>query len=431
MTAGCWMLGSTRAEGQSASGARSVFDYRAGLMAVGVGTTASPAYVGRRITEGYLTQPNLFADASLGPLQFTGTLNFEGYTLRRGELNAGIYGEGFIDRRHPHTLVHEAMLGATTPRFARGAGGVRLSITGGKGFTPYGTDDPMMRPFVKYPVNHHHAQIIERVGAVGAAAIGDPVAGRGVAVEYGAFNGDEPVSPFSGPQWSRFGDSRSVRVTAKPIASIEVQASSAFVRSPGIIQGGAFDHTQRSASVRYQRAGATSMGHAHDHSDGTADPQRTGLMYALAEVARTDEGSGNARAFRYESALVEALATHAGFTLGIRAEQTERPESSRLLDPFRTTSGHIDFQIVGITRWRIATANLSLPAFRLPGLRTAGLTPFVEVASAHASARRRPAVFEPREFYGSSTQTSVSVGARLSVGTMRARMGRYGVLNDR
>ncbi|MES2522381.1 MAG: hypothetical protein V4617_06775 [Gemmatimonadota bacterium] len=441
----CTTLVSARAEGQSASGARVDFntDFRAGLMAVGVGTTASPAYVGQRITEGYLTQPNLFADAMLGPLQFTGTLNFEGYTLKRGELNAGIYGEGYIDRRHPHTLVHETMLGIVSPPVGGGARAVRLSLAGGKGFTPYGTDDPMMRPFVKYPVNHHHAQIIERVVAVGAIAVGDPTRGRGAALEYGVFNGDEPVSPFAGPQWSRFGDSRSVRVTAKPFATVEVQASQAFVKSPGIIQGGAFDHRQASASVRYARPGASAMGNmrghgaahdaAHDSTHDThdmADEPRTGLLYVLAELARTDEGTGATRAFRYESALVEALGTHAGFTLGLRAEQTERPEASRLLDPFRTSSGHIDFQIVGITRWRILTANVGFPALMVPGIRSAGVTPFIEVAGAHASARRRPAVFEPREFYGSATQWSVSVGARVGIGTMRARMGRYGVLND-
>ena len=138
-----------------------------GAMATGLLTTANPALLGRRYTEGYLTQPNLMGDAAWGPLRVTGTLNVEGYTLRRGELNAGMYGEGYADRRHPHTLVHEAMLAIGTPSRA----GVRVTLAGGKGFTPYGTDDPMMRPFVKYPVNHHHAQIIERVLVMGAVQV--------------------------------------------------------------------------------------------------------------------------------------------------------------------------------------------------------------------------------------------------------------------
>ena len=73
-----------------------------------------PALLGRDATEGYLTQPNVLGVLRRGPLTLTGTLNFEGYTLRRGELNAGIYGEGYVDRRHPHTLVHEVMLVATS-----------------------------------------------------------------------------------------------------------------------------------------------------------------------------------------------------------------------------------------------------------------------------------------------------------------------------
>lgn len=376
-------------------------------MAVGVVTTADPAYFNTRYTEAYLTQPNLMGDARYRGLQFTGTLNLEGYTLRRGELNAGIYGEGYVDRRHPHTLVHEAMLGILSPRL----GGLRASLAAGKGFTPYGTDDPMMRPFVKYPVNHHHAQIIERAVAVGAIAYGDPASGRGAALEYGVFNGDEPLTPFSGPRWSRFGDSRSARLTVKPEARVELQASRAFVKSPGIQRGGAFDHTQRSASLRWSEAA----------------PDRL-LRHAMLELARTDEGDGNGRAFRYESALAEAMARYKGWSLAVRGETTERPENARLLDPFRIASGHIDFQIVGVTRWRIATVGVGSPPLPVPLLRGTRVTPFVEIARALGDSRRRPAVFEPREFYGSAVQWSLSAGMRLHIGSMRDRMGRYGVL---
>ena len=119
----------TRAEGQEASGARAVLPDTAaekrrvlsgefGFGVVGVATRASSAHVGRTITEGYITQPNLMGDlryaGARGDLQLLTTLNFEGYTLRRGELNAGMYGEGYVDRRHPHTFVHEAMLSYTT-----------------------------------------------------------------------------------------------------------------------------------------------------------------------------------------------------------------------------------------------------------------------------------------------------------------------------
>ncbi len=374
-----------------------------GVMAIGGVTSADPALLERRFTEGYLTQPNLMGAASRGWLRGTATLNFEGYTLRRGELNAGMYGEGYVDRRHPHTLVHEVMLAAVTPAERTW----RASLAVGKGFTPYGTDDPMMRPFMKYPANHHHAQVIERVQAVGAVQLRR--ASRHITLEQAWFNGDEPVSPFAAPRWQRVGDSHSTRLTVAPTASLEWQASRAFVRSPGITQGGAFDHRQLSTSLRYT---ATSP----------ARPWR----YALVEFARTDEGFGRRRAFRFESVLAEGAASWRGWSLAARAERTERPEHERLLDLFRSSAGHIDFQIIGVTRWTIGTVQVAAPVWSLGGVR---LRPFAEVASALAEARRTPAVFIPAEFYGAARQWSVTLGARLHVGSMRERMGRYGVLD--
>lgn len=372
-------------------------------MAIGSVTSANPALLGRRFTEGYLTQPNLMGAASVRNVRATATLNAEGYTLRRGELNAGMYGEGYVDRRHPHTLVHEVMLSAATSD----ARPWRASLSMGKGFTPFGTDDPMMRPLQKYPVNHHHAQIIERVQAIGAVQLGS--AARHITLEQGWFNGDEPVAPFTGPQWQRFGDSHSTRLTLAPSAAMEIQASRASVRSPGITQGGAFDHRQLSSSVRY----------ASTSSDQW-------WRYALMEFARTDEGFGNERVFRFESLLAEGSAMWHGWSLAMRAERTERPEHERLLDLFRSSAGHIDFQIIGVTRWTIGTAQIATPALVLGAVR---LRPFVEVASASAEARRSPAVFIPEEFYGAARQWSVTVGTRLHVGSMRTRMGRYGVLD--
>jgi hypothetical protein len=398
-------------------------------------TSAAPAVFGQRLTEGYLTQPNLMGAASLDPrgrVRLLGTVNLEGYTLRRGELNAGMYGEGYVDRRHPHTLVHEVMASVRTPA----ARGFAASLAAGKGFTPFGTDDPMMRPFTKYPVNHHHAQIIERVQTVGAVAWRR--ASRGVVLEHGLFNGDEPVGPFAGPEWSRVGDSHSTRLTVLPRAGLEWQLSRAFVRSPGIVQGGAFDHRQWSSSVRWGApvTGAPNGGTA-SHASGHAPASHgsTGrapvIRYALLEVARTDEGFGAARVFRFESVLAETQVAWRGWALAGRQERTERPENERLLDPFRTANGHIDFQIIGVTRWSISSLQLMAPAWAPPvfGRRAARVMPYLEVARAHAVARRQPAVFVPAEFYGNATQWSVTVGTRLHVGTMRHRMGRYGVLD--
>ena len=376
-------------------------------MATAVVTRADPAHLGASLTEGYLTQPNMMAEVRRGPVHFAGTLNLEGYSLRRGELNAGIYGEGYIDRRHPHTFVHEAVLAVVTPSWRN----VRLSLAGGKGFTPFGTDDPMMRPFVKYPVNHHHAQIIERVLAVGGVAYAN--ARGSVALEHGVFNGDEPSAPFVGPQWSRFGDSHASRLTVSDHRGFEAQVSRAFVRSPGIVQGGAFDHDQVSAALRYM-----------SHADAGA------RRYVMAEYARTDESLDRMRAFRFESVLAEAMLEWRAVSIAVRAEQTERPESERLLDPFRTQAGHIDFQIIGVTRWRVATVSAAGVGTSLPRLTGARVMPFVELALASPSARRRPTVFEPRDFYGGTKLASVSVGLRVHAGPMRSRMGRYGVLAD-
>lgn len=66
-------------------------------------------------------------------------------------------------------------------------------------------------------------------------------------------------------------------------------------------------------------------------------------------------------------------------------------------------NGHIDFQIIGVTRWRIATVAMSAPPLsvgRFRGSSVSQLAPFVEVSRANAVARRRPAVFEPMGRYG-------------------------------
>ena len=383
-------------------------------MGVGALTRAAPAVFGKNATEGYLTQPNAMVRAGRGAFELSVVINLEGYTLRRGELNAGIYGEGYVDRRHPHTLVHEVMLSATSPSRR----GVRASLAAGKGFTPFGTDDPMMRPFVKYPVNHHHAQIIERVQTVGAVALGDLQ--RGVTLEHAFFNGDEPVSPFVGPQWNRFGDSRATRLTVMPLRGVELQASRAFVRSPGITQGGAFDHTQSSVSLRVDRTPVEHAMLGHDMGGNR--------RYLLMELARTDEGFGTARVFRFNSMLAEGRVEHRGWAVSLRAERTERPENERLLDPFRTANGHIDFQIIGITRWSLGTLQVAAPSVKIPRVLHGRVSPFLEVSRAHPKEQRTPAVFVPRDFYGATTLWSVTAGIRAHVGSMRTRMGRYGVL---
>ena len=94
----------------------------------------------------------------------------------RGELSTGGYGEGYVDRRHPHSYVHELLAGVEDA--VRRA--ICRSVIVGRGFAPFGSDDPMVRPFEKYPVNHHLAQVLERVLAVGAVRAGPSIGEFGV-----------------------------------------------------------------------------------------------------------------------------------------------------------------------------------------------------------------------------------------------------------
>ena len=159
-------------------------------------THAEPVPGGDGLTELRVVQPVVMLRAD-GPrrIGFLATLNLEGATIAEGELTPGAWGEGFVDRRHPHTYAHELML--TAGDLLGAADGVtRLSLAAGKGFAPFGTDDPMTRPPLRYPVNHHLAQILERAVAIAAVAHG-PFTG-----EIGLFNGDEPERPG---QWPRVG----------------------------------------------------------------------------------------------------------------------------------------------------------------------------------------------------------------------------------
>src|SRR4051812_30128412 len=70
--------------------------------AIPVVTRADPTATQSALTEGYVSQLAVMAHADWNWLRAVGTLNLEGLTLKRGELSTGAYGEGFVDRRHPH-----------------------------------------------------------------------------------------------------------------------------------------------------------------------------------------------------------------------------------------------------------------------------------------------------------------------------------------
>lgn len=364
-----------------------------GAQAIGIITRQSPALDGRPFTEGYVTQPTLMAHARLrAGVTLQAMFSLEGLTLGRGELNPGIVGEGYIDRRHPHTYLHE-LTGTVQQRMGR----AQASLTVGKGFAPFGTDDPMVRPFVTYPINHHLAQILERIVAVGAVRAGPLV------LEVGAFNGDEPESSGDAPNRRRLWDSWSARATLLPVAGAEIQASFAGVRSPEIAAGGGTDDRKWSVSARL------------------ADP--AARRYALAEWARTTEIAGGTSSFSFSSYLVESEAALGSLLLSGRLEVTERPDEERLSDRFRTPLGGHDFSILGRSRWTIGTARIAVPL----GLRSrSSLSPFVELAFHRVSETLRPSGFVPAEFYGSNRIWMLSLGAKLTFGQLHGRMGRYG-----
>lgn len=374
-----------------------------GAQVVPLVTHATPALHGDALTEVYLTQPNVMAHANAldGRLALVGTLNLEGLTLERGELNAGIWGEGYIDRRHPHTYLHELMAVAQTAPAAGAA--THLSLAVGKGFVPFGTDDPMTRPFVKFPVNHHLAQILERFVAIAAMRRGP------LLLEAALFNGDEPDGPTDWPDVGRFGDSWSTRATLLPVPGAEISASYAFVASPEQGAGSGLNQRKRSAALRYEMP--------------------SGAAYVLLEWAHTREYIEREPTYSFPSILAEGMLRRPYGDFALRYERTMRPEEERLANPFRAPRPHPDVHLLGATRWNIVTAAAGTAPLRAGALRA---RPFVEVAYAHARETLGSLIFDPAAFYGSDRMWSVSAGFRLDAGMVHPRMGRYGgAVSDR
>jgi hypothetical protein len=363
------------------------------LMVVAVGTHASPALFGRARTEGTLAQGMIMYRGSRvgGVLQASAMLNAEHWLMPNGEPTPAIWGEGFVDRRHPHTVVHEAMVSVQRPR-----GTVRGSLAVGRGVVPFGTDDPMVRPFVKYVANHHLAQILERVQFTGALRVRDHAA-----VEAALFNGDEPAGPLAAPRWSRVGDSFAVRGTIWPWrGALEVQGSVASVRSPENPDPVSFDQRKQSVSVRHSREG----------------------RYALAEWARTEERFRGRSLVDYASWLAEAMVPLGVVRAGVRIEQTTRPEEERVA-PFRTIRPHVDNTILGLTRWRLVSGQVQVPArtvWRLHGALVG------EATYAMSAPRIRPTIADPVDFIGARGAWHLTVALRLGIGSMPMRLGRYG-----
>ena len=363
--------------------------------AIGVATRADPTAIERVLTEGYLTQPMIMARGIWGLGRGVLTANFEDLTLKRGELTTGAYGEGYVDRRHPHAYFHELLAGLEGE--TRGLAG---SLFAGRGFVPFGSDDPMVRPFEKYPVNHHLAQVLERLVAIVAVRRGPVIA------EVGTFNGDEPLSATSAPAWDRFGDSWSTRLTLLPARGFELSASYADVESPEIVHGDGLDQRKKSVVARYNRATANAR------------------TYALAEWAHTDEHYRGTVVAPLSSVLAEGAYCRGGAYAGLRFERTDRPEEETTLDPFRTPRPANHVSSLGVSRWTTVTFSLS-PLVVSSGVFSG--RPFIEVARIHAAPGNPAGLFNADFRYGKSRMWMFSAGLQLRAGAMHDRMGRYGV----
>lgn len=364
--------------------------------AILVYTRVDPIPGGGTLGEARVVQPLIMADVVMVPrrLLLRAAVDFEGWTMAGGELAPGNWGEGFVDRRHPHTYIHEAIVSAPA-LFGRANGPVRVGVAAGKGFVPFGSDDPMSRPVERYPVNHHLSQLLERLVAIVA------LEAKRATLEAALFNGDEPTGPGATPNFARFADSWAARLTLRPAPGLEWQASTAFVHSPED-RGGAGPNSRKwSSSLRADR------------------PAGRARVYAQAEWARTSEANG---VFVFSSALAEAAVTAGRHHPYYRFERTDRPEEDRTLDPFRTVRPVLDNSTLGTTRWSIHTLGYGMlvPA----GRRTMDVEPFVELSLGRV-ATVGGGLFNPTAVYGRDTFWSGSVGLRVTRGMRGHRMGHY------
>ncbi|MGH7590027.1 MAG: hypothetical protein ACREL2_01200 [Gemmatimonadales bacterium] len=363
---------------------------------VGIVTTADPMPHDATLTEADVVEPvvSVGLGAFGGHLRFRGTLDLEGWTIPDGELTPGAWGEGYIDKRHPHTYAHELML--TVHDVLGGvAGPAHLSFAFGKGFAAFGTDDPMSRPPVLFPVDHHLSQILEREVAIAGVTAGP------ASLEVSWFNGDEPEYPSEWPNGRRFGDSYALRATVVPWRGVEGQVSYAEVKSPEQRQGAGVPQDKWSASARFD---GILMGRA---------------AYGLADWARTSEANG---AFVFNSVMLESAMTFGAVRPYLRLERTDRPEEPRPGNDFRTPRPLLDNSLLGITRWAVATLGSTVTVLTVNKHYT--VAPFIEAAI--ADVRTTNGNFDVVGWYGSHTLLSISAGVRVDLGMQGHRMGRYG-----
>lgn len=346
----------------------------------------------------YLTQPAAMINVSSPNERWVlrTTLNFEGVTQPDGELTFGGWGEGFLDKRHPHTLLHEFMLSWNTGTAWRGA-----SISAGKGFAPYGTDDPMSRPVLKYPTNHHLSQALERWTLSGVLAL------RSWGLEASVFGGQEPEGPYDMSNIESFGNSWSARVTKSFGTGVmgtwpwEVSASFASITEE--------HHAETSTTQLYNVAVR------HDH-------KRDGVPhYTLVEYSLSDAEDGDS----YFSMLGEGTARFGAHQPYARIEYATRPEYERDGPPSSDEFFRYDHDshAIGSTRWLILTGGYGV----VLGKGKMSPRPYIEAQYNRVSAE--DGGIDPADLFGRPTFWTVSAGVRLFLGGEPMRMGTYGILD--
>lgn len=348
-----------------------------------------------RETAAYLTQPVIMSTLASPGSRFALRLtpNFEGITQDDGELTFGAWGEGFIDKRHPHTFLHELVLSVNAWDLWGGAG----SLSVGKGFAAFGTDDPMSRPAVKYPTNHHLSQVLERWMVTGAFLR------SGWSLEVSVFGGNEPEDPWDFSNITPFLNSWSVRSARRwgggwgPLAVWEASVSYADVREK---------HHDLAERTRLWNAAVR-----HD-----SEP-----VYALIEASLGEPDDND----RWYSVLGEASLMRGRHQPYARLELATRPEWDRLgpggTEGFFRYS--IDTEPIAATGWFIATGGYGYEATRYPF----SVRPFIELQ--YFKVRSHRGDVDPRVLFGRTVFTSVSLGARVFIGGEPMRMGAYGVLD--
>ena len=147
-----------------------------------------------------------------------------------------------------------------------------------------------------------------------------------------------------------------------------------------------------------------------------------GGHYVLLEWGRTEELNDGDEVIELNTALAEASVWRDGWRTGLRLERTTRPEEDRIDGIFRSQWPHADQTIYGMTRWVMASANVS----RVVTLHRFSATPILEVGRQWAKPLIEPAFFTPKDLFGSEKLWSFSLGIRLTAGEPHKRMGRYG-----